>query len=126
MKTARITLLVEYDKEAPTGAFSNRPALDGETAARMDIVPVGRSASLWKMHDSQILGTPRVELDKRPRCSISEAQFHAAISGMRERGGAFARSLAETLAYADSSNCTQLLDTFHDLIWGYVPDLENT
>ena len=55
MKTARITLLVEYDKEAPTGAFFNVPALDGERAAAMDIVPTPRYGRLNIIYDGRII-----------------------------------------------------------------------
>ena len=121
MKTARITLLVEFEGEAPTGAFFNSPALDGERAARMDIVPTPRYATLFSIYEAQIIGTPKVEIDKHPRCSMSQSEFYAAVRGMRARGGAFVQSLAETLTLADSSNVEKLTDTFHDLIWGYVP-----
>ena len=54
MKPARITLLVEYDKEAPTGAFFNSAALDGERAAAMDIVPTPRYGRLSIIYDARI------------------------------------------------------------------------
>ena len=54
MKTARITLLVEFDKEAPTGAFFNVPALDGERADAMDIVPTPSYGRLSIIYDARI------------------------------------------------------------------------
>ena len=62
MKTARITLLVEYDKEAPTGAFFNSAGLSNSAAHAMDIVPIPRHARLNIIYDARIVGTPKVEL----------------------------------------------------------------
>ena len=120
MKTARITLLVEFEDKAPTGAFFNGPAFDGERAARMDIVPMPRCATLQSIPGAQIIGTPKVEIDKHHRCSMSKPQLNSAIRAMRERGGSFAQSLGHLLDMADNGNSEKLLDSFHDLVWGYV------
>lgn len=123
MKTARITLLVEYQDEPPKLAFFNHPRQFDEPLGgwRPDHGAKAGSCEIEPLSSCQIIGTPTVEVDKRHRCSMSESQYQAALKGIRARGGNFAMHLTTLLAYADSVNRAKLLETFHDLIWAYVP-----
>ncbi|MBT2325515.1 hypothetical protein J7E62_24585 [Variovorax paradoxus] len=108
MKTARISFLVEV------GEFAY--PVDQALAREQDF-----SLRLQPLAGCQFIGEPKVELDEHLRCSMSRDTLNAAIKGMREYGGGFASRLADLLDVADSGNTEKLLDTFHDVIWNYVP-----
>jgi hypothetical protein len=107
MKTARITLFAE-----------RHPSFD--VRFQNDIGTAYDYASIVIAHGI-VIGEPKIELDEHHRCSLSAAQLLAGMRGMRDYGGGFARRLADLLEVADGGNTEKLLDTFHDVIWNYVP-----
>ena len=110
MKTARISFLLELGDFAQPHGFIQVTDKDSTFGINLES-PAG----------CQVIGTPKVEMDDHHRCSICAAELLAAMRGMRQYGGRFADRLADLLEVADGGNTEKLLDTFHDVIWSYVP-----